>query len=479
MKHAIERGAVATAMVGALFLSGCADFSGIAPKATLKAPQMTGLPTSDAQGTVTADWWRGMGDAQLDHLIDQALQNNPSLQVAQARETRAQAVAGLTDSARWPQASAELDLTRQRFSAESLYPPPYGGAMWNTGTLQLNVGWELDFFGKHRAALDAALGEARAATIDAQAARVLLASQVARTYVQWARLQDQLQVAERTLAQRQALFDLVRERVAAGLDTELELRQSQGALPEARQQIEAVKEQVALTRNALAALVGIPASDLPGQLPTLAALHPLAMAPSIPADWLGHRADVTAARWRVEAGLGNVAQAKSQFYPNVNLVAFAGVSSLGLDRLFNSGAQEYGAGPAINLPIFNGGRLRSQLGVRTADLDAAIASYNATLLDAVRDVADQIASSQSVLRQQQEQQAAQQAAESAYAIALQRYEGGLGNYLQVLSAETTVLNQRRLAVDLGARRLDTQLGLVRALGGGLPPLPQPTAAAHS
>jgi len=479
MKLAFERGGVAVALVGALALAGCADFSGITPKATLKAPDTAGLPTSDAQTAIAADWWHGLGDAQLDRLMELALRNNPSLQVAQARETRAQAVAGLADSARWPQAEAEFDVTRQRFSAKSLYPPPYGGAMWNTGTLQLNVGWELDFFGKHRSALNAALGDARAASIDAQAARVLLASQVARTYVQWARLQDQLTVAERTLAQRQALFDLVRERVAAGVDTELELRQSQGALPESRQQIEAVKEQIALTRNALAALAGVSVQELPAQAPTLAGLQALPQAPSITADWIGHRADVTAARWRVEAGLGNVELAKAQFYPNVNLVAFAGLSSLGLDHLFTSGAQQYGVGPAINLPIFNGGRLRSQLGVRTADLDTAVASYNATVLDAVRDVADQIASSQSVQRQQQEQQAAQQAAESAYAIAVQRYEGGLGNYLQVLSAETAVLNQRRQAVDLGARRIDTQLGLVRALGGGLPLLPQPTAAAHS
>jgi outer membrane protein TolC len=147
-------------------------------------------------------------------------------------------------------------------------------------------------------------------------------------------------------------------------------------------------------------------------------------------------------------------------------VAFAGFSSIGLDRLLQSDSQQWGIGPALRLPIFDGGRLRANLRGKTADLDAAIESYNATVIDAVRDVADQVASMQSVTRQQTEQRAAQQAAESAYAIAVQRYEVGLGNYLNVLSAETAVLAQRRLAVDLSARALDTQVALLRALGGG-------------
>jgi outer membrane protein TolC len=134
-------------------------------------------------------------------------------------------------------------------------------------------------------------------------------------------------------------------------------------------------------------------------------------------------------------------------------------------------------GPAIRLPIFEGGRLRANLRGKAADLDAAIESYNASVLDAVRDVADQVASAQSVTRQQAEQRDAQSAAEAAYDIAVQRYGAGLGNYLNVLTAETSVLAQRREAVDLAARALDTQVGLARALGGGWQPATSTTAAA--
>jgi NodT family efflux transporter outer membrane factor (OMF) lipoprotein len=201
-------------------------------------------------------------------------------------------------------------------------------------------------------------------------------------------------------------------------------------------------------------------------LPALATIKNLVVGTSLPSDLLGRRADIAAARWRVEAATQDVGVARSQFYPNVNLVAFAGLSSIGLDRLLGSGSEQWGFGPAFRLPLFDGGRLRANLRGKTIDLDAAIESYNATVIDAVRDAADQLASAQSISRQQVQQQAAQTSAESAYEIAVQRYAGGLGNLLGVLAAETAVLNQRRMAVDLAARALDNQVALMRALGGG-------------
>jgi NodT family efflux transporter outer membrane factor (OMF) lipoprotein len=228
---------------------------------------------------------------------------------------------------------------------------------------------------------------------------------------------------------------------------------------------------MALTRNALGALVGAPQAAQDIQVPPLAALRPAPLPTEIPANLLGQRADIAAARWRVEAAGKDVVNAKTQFYPNVNLVAFAGFSSIGLGRLLESGSQQWGVGPALRLPIFEGGRLRAQLRTKTADLDAAVESYNASVLDAVRDVADQVASSQSISKQQAEQRQAQSAAEGAYAIAVQRYKAGLGNYLQVLTAESTVLAQRRQSVELAARALDVQVGLARALGGGYVPTP--------
>ena len=425
---------------------------------------------------MASDWWHAWGDPQLDRLVKQALQDNPSLKIAQTRLARALAVTDVADAALLPQVNGAFDATRQLYTRNGAIPAPLAGTIRESGTLQLSASWELDFFGKYRSALDAALGTAQAAEADAQAARVLLSANVVRSYTQLVRLQEQLGVAERTLAQRQETLVLVQDRVKAGLDTRLELHQSEGGLPEARQQIEALKEQMALTRNALGALVGTPQAAQDLQVPPLAALRPTSLPTEIPANLLGQRADIAAARWRVEAAGKDVVNAKTQFYPNVNLVAFAGFSSIGLGRLLESGSQQWGVGPALRLPIFEGGRLRAQLRTRTSDLDAAVESYNASVLDAVRDVADQVASSQSISKQQAEQRQAQSAAEGAYAIAVQRYKAGLGNYLQVLTAESTVLAQRRQSVDLAARALDVQVGLARALGGGYVTTSSPASA---
>jgi NodT family efflux transporter outer membrane factor (OMF) lipoprotein len=466
----------AAAAVAALVLAGCADMAHIDSHAKLRDADSLGLSAAQAAPAVDSQWWLGFGDAQLNALVGQALQGNPDLQVARARLARARATSAIAEAAGKPQIDGGLDLTRQKFSGNYIYPSPLGGSIQETGTLQLNASWELDFFGKNRTAIEAAIGSANAAAADADAARVLLASNVARGYFQWARLTDQLAVARRTLAQREETLKLVRDRVSAGLDTRLELRQSEGGLPQARQQIESLGEQIALAQHALDALVAQPNATQGLAPPALGGIRPIAL-PTIPADLLGRRADIAAARWRVEAATSDVANAKTQFYPNINLVAFAGFSSIGFDNLVKSGSQQWGVGPAIRLPIFEGGRLRANLRGKAADLDAAIESYNASVLDAVRAVADQVASAQSVARQQAEQRDAQSAAEAAYDIAVQRYGAGLGNYLNVLTAETSVLAQRREAVELAARALDTQVGLARALGGGWQPATSTTAAA--
>ena len=449
-----------------LALAGCASPSGIASSAKLEAPATLGAVATDTVAPVAAEWWRGFDDPVLDDLVARAIAGNPSLRIAAARSARAAANTAAADAARSPQVTGSLDAVRQRFSENSFYPPPLAGSVQNTATVQLNGSWDLDLFGRNRAQLEAAIGAERAATADADAARVLLAVNVARSYVQLARLLEQRDVLQRVLDQRNEVFTLTRQRVGAGLDTNVELRQSEGFLPETRQQIEAVDEQVALARHAIAALLAEPSQRFDTLSPKLSALRPVAIPDVVPADLVGRRADIVAARWRVEAAVGDVAAQRAQFYPNVNLTAFVGLSTLGLDRLLRAGSEQWGVGPAITLPIFDAGRLRAGLRGRTADLDAAVETYNGTLVDAIRDVADQISSTRSVVRQQREQDDALASAEAAYDLATQRYRAGLGSYLTVLNAETNVIAQRRLTTDLRARAIDSQMLLVRSLGGG-------------
>jgi NodT family efflux transporter outer membrane factor (OMF) lipoprotein len=457
---------VAVASVLVMALAGCVSPRGIDPSAKLVAPATLGADAAAPVAPVAADWWRSFDDPVLDDLIARATAGNPSLRIAAARSARAAANVSAADAARAPLVTGSGDATRQRFSENSLYPPPLAGSVQNTATLQLNGYWELDLFGRNRAQLEAAIGAERAAIADADAAHVLLAVNVARTYVQLARLVEQRDVLQRALAQREETYSLTNQRVSAGLDTAVELRQSEGQRPETRQQIEATDEQIALARHALAALLAEPPQRFDTLAPRISSLRPIAIPDTVPADLVGRRADIVAARWRVEAAAGDVAAQRAEFYPNVNLTAFIGLSTLGLDRLLRAGSEQWGVGPAISLPIFDAGRLRAALRGRTADLDTAVEIYNGTLVDAIHDVADQISSSQSVVRQQREQDAAQASAEAAYDLATQRYRAGIGSYLTVLAAETNVIAQRRLTTDLRARAIDSQVLLVRALGGG-------------
>lgn len=468
----MSRAVVVKRAVGAVALAclwGCANQGDLQTQVQPLAAERLGLAASSPATLVTeTPWWTALGDPTLDALIEQALRDSPSVQSVSARLRRAQAGLVQADAATSPQVQARAEVDRQRFTERGPYPHPLAGATLNTGTLQLEGTWEADLFGRHRAELQAAVGQHKAAQADAQAARVMLSSQVARAYVQLARLQAQREVAVRGLAQRQALMDLIRQRVGAGLDTVVELKQGEGALPEARQQIEAVDEQITLTRHWLAALTLQPMQDVQALAPRWPVLQAQAVPTQVPLNLLGQRADVMALRWRAEAAGAQSDAARTLFYPNLNINAYVGLSAIGLDQLFKSGTRQWGLLPALDLPLFDGDRRRANLQGHLAEQDLAVASYNQAVIDAVHDVADQLSSAQSIERQRHDQAQAQQAAESAYDVAVQRYKAGLGPYLTVLSAEAAVLQQRRLGVDLKGRALDTRVNLARALGGHWP-----------
>lgn len=474
---------LAAAAITLLFMGGCADPGATTATSRPMTAADAGLDVKTAAWTgPQAQWWRDFGNMQLDGLIDAALQRNPNLQAASARLARATADAAAAGAQLLPQAGASASVTRERYSANGLYPAPLAGNVWNTGDLTLSGSWELDFFGRNAAALDASLGIERATQADVAAARVLLAAQVANAYVQLAQAMDERDVLARTLEQRERLYKLIGDRVAAGLDTQVELRQGEGALPDTRMQIEAVNARIAGWRHALADLTAQPLAATESVAPHLRDLNlePLPAA-GLTADLLGQRADIAAARERAGASLAHVREARAAFYPSVNLTAFIGLSALGLDNLLQGDSRQLGVSPAIHLPIFEGGRLRAGLQGASADSDAAIDSYNQTVLSAVHDVADQMTATASVKRQQIEQVQSARAAEAAYALAEQRYQGGLGTYLQVLSAETAVLTQRRNAVDLQAQALQARINLCRALGGGYraADIPAPDASSQA
>jgi NodT family efflux transporter outer membrane factor (OMF) lipoprotein len=479
LARASGRAMLTTALLAALaLLAACATPTPAPPAAPMTDARQLGAGDA-ATPWPDARWWTRYGDAGLDQLIERALQNQPSLQLVQARVRVAEAALRASDAARGPQAQVSGDMTYQRFSENGLVPPQLAGENRWVNNLQVGAGWELDLFGRQRAALDAAVGQWRAALADAQAARVLLAANVAGAYFNLARLVEARAVAADALQQREQIVALVRERIGAGLDSQVDLRQAEGLVAQTQVEIEALDESIGRTRHALAELAGLGPQALDALTPTLARVASFELPAALPADLLGRRADLVAQRWRVEAAARDTDVARAQFYPNVNLTAFIGLSAIGLDRFVNAGSLTYGAGPALSLPLFEGGRLQANLDARRADVDAAIVGYNGALQRALREVADELTGLRSLERQQRAQREATTAADAAYALALQRYRAGLGNFLVVLTAQTNVLTQRRAATELKARHLASEVALVRALGGGYDAgtdAPPPTAA---
>lgn len=464
--HTRRRCRASVAVAIGLWLAGCALPAHLPPPLVELDGAALGIAKDAAFPPVAEAWWLVFQDPALDTLVEKAVKDNPSLVIADARLRHANAIAARVDADAWPLIVARFDNVYQRFPEHALFPPSIGGTRQNLATAQLAMSWELDFFGRNRAAFDAALGAAGAAQADAAMARLQLSTQVVRTYVQLARLIALREIADRTLAQRTEVLALVRRRTDAGLDTAVELQQAEGAIPDTRQLIDALDELIDARRHSLAALTVQPIDTFAALEPHIGRLQPQPLPGSVPADLLGRRPDIDAARRRAEAAASELDVARADFYPSVNLVAFAGFNALGLDRLFESGSRQMGVGPAIRLPIFDAGRLRANQRAKAADLDAAIAVYNSAVLEAVRDTADQITTLESIARQQQDQARSQVFAERAYRLAVQRYEAGVGSYLVVLSAETSVLSQRRAGADLRARALDGQAKLMRALGGG-------------
>ena len=263
-----------------LVLGGCAS-----PGAVHSTAVLLGA-TADAASTTAwpADrWWQAYGDSTLDRLVDQAINGQPGLQLAQARLRQAQAAVGGAEAAQQPQVNAAVDLTDQRFTENGLVPPPLAGSVrWNNSG-QIGLSWELDLFGRQRAALASAIGQLRAAEAETQAARVLLAGHVAAGYFNLARLVAQRSVGTQSLQQRVQVLALVQQRVAAGLDTQVERRQAEGLIAQSRVEIEALEEAIGRARHALAELGGQRPAALDTLTPTLAAVRSTPLPTGLPA----------------------------------------------------------------------------------------------------------------------------------------------------------------------------------------------------
>ncbi|WP_284399336.1 efflux transporter outer membrane subunit [Dyella lipolytica] len=413
------------------------------------------------------DWSERFGDPQLTALINEAVANSPTLAEAKARVEKASAYTEQAHAAIGPKADVKYAFTREHLSGNTYLPPPVGNSWQSENSLTLGASYELDLWGKNHEALRSAISERKAAEAEEQQARLILSTSVAHAYVHLALLYALRDVAQNEVASRTSIGSLTQARVQTGLDNEVESRTVDVTINATQTDVSELDGKIATTRYQLAALLGKgPDRGLQITRPVLLDASDDALPSSLPADLLSRRPDVVAAHWRIDATGHDVKVAKADFFPDINLVAAFGYDAFGWGHLFDASSRQVQAGPAIHLPLFDGGALRAQLKDRYADYDQAVAAYDQTLVGALNEVATQVAAIRAVEQQQTTAQRAYDASRRAYDLEIIRYKAGLDPQLQVLSADVARLEQSQRIATLRMQRLDAQIALIQSLGGG-------------
>lgn len=452
-------------------LTGCAGLpSGQELQSTKGVDQYQSAVSLSAPLVAWPDeqWWQHYGDPQLDSLIHEGLANSPDMAVAAARLRNADASRQIFNANLYPQISANGSVTEQKQSYNYLTPRNMTPDGWQDyGRASIDFNWEIDFWGKNRAALAATTSEQQASQAELAQARLTLATSIAAEYAELAHLFATRDTLAEAVKVRTRTSELFAQRFANGLETRGSLREAEARQAAAEGDLLQVDEQLGLQRNRLAALLGAgPDRGLEIARPQFKFDHHFALPAELAVNLLGRRPDIVASRLQVEAHSKRVDEKKAGFYPNINLAAFIGVQSLGLDLLSKGGSSFGSVGPAISLPIFNAGRLQGELRGARARYEEAVANYNKTVTQALRDVADSAVSQKALAARLNKSERAVGAAGEAYQVARNRYEGGLSSYLEVLSAEDALLTNLRALTDLRSRSVSLDIALTRALGGG-------------
>jgi multidrug efflux system outer membrane protein len=467
MKHASPSGRALLAILIALTLAGCAaparllapDLRDDVPLAGLQAPARAGWPA--------AQWWRQYHDPQLDDLMDRATGQSPDLVLAQSRVNQAEQSARLAAAQLGLSVNGSAQVARQRLSDHGLIPSQFLGFSWyNQADLGAQLKYDFDWWGKKRATLEAALDQAHAAEAQRSAAALALQYAVADTYFGWQADQARLQLADQALATQRQFSRIADLRVKQGVDLPDEAQKARAQLAAVQEMRVALEGSAKIRRVSLASLLGVSPEQLPDLQP-----RPLPRVDEgIPAnaalDLIARRPDIAASRWQVEAALRQTDAARAEFFPDFSISAMAGLSSIDLGKLFTAGSRTFSLTPALHLPIFNGGALKANYGVSKAQLDAAIAQYDSTVLAAAREVATQALGAQQIAARRVIQRTRVDAQQQLLANAQARATQGVRDARESLVAKAQWLQQRDTAVQLQAQAVATDLALVKALGGG-------------
>ncbi|MET3432669.1 NodT family efflux transporter outer membrane factor (OMF) lipoprotein [Herbaspirillum seropedicae] len=471
------------ALACALSLAGCAsgpDYT--RPQVDMPAawtPEAPWRSMQPADATPRGPWWERFGDAQLNALQQQALAGNQTLAIATARLAQARAQLNVTGAAQAPQVNLNARAARSRISANrplTNYNSPNFSTVQNDFALGASVSYEVDFFGRVQRSVEAAGAAAEQSAADLENTRLLLTAELATNYFNLRELDVELDVVRRAIAlQRQAL-ELATARHDLGATSGLDMAQQQALLDSTLTQIDLLGRQRAQYEHAIATLTGTPAPAF-SITPSLTPITPPAIPVGVPSDVLERRPDIAAAERAMAAANAQIGVASAAYYPSFMLQPSYGVDSRNWATLFNAPSLLWSLGVSASQSLFDGGRLRAGVDFSQAGYEATVASYRRTVLTAMQEVEDGITGLAALERAYAQSQLAITSARRVLEIASSRYEGGATPYLDVITAQQSLLNSERQAAQLMGQRLLVSVFLIKALGGDWQSRTHPAEAA--
>ena len=468
-------------------LAGCA----VGPNFVKPKPQVPAQwsPTATANGTeggahVTAEraqtvaWWSSFNDATLTTLVQQSAGQNLDVKQAVLRIDEAQAETAVVAGGLWPDVSANASWSRQRLSSNTpngaifglKFPglPPTLVNPYNQYQLGLGASWTLDLFGTARRSIEAADAEMQAAVEGEHAALLTMVSDVAATYIDLRGAQARRAILERSLATQRDLLQLTRDRRNAGLTSDLDVENATAEVGTTQAEVPLADREITVDVNELSELMAQPPEALRTQLGQAQAVPPVppVVPIGLPSDLARRRPDIRQAEANLHAATAEIGVAISNYFPKLTLTAGGGFQSEGLSQLIQTASRFASIGPAIELPIFEGGRLRATVRLQRVKAKEAAVAYAQTVLVALHQVEDALAAYGADQARRASLDTAATASRNARMLARQRYQSGVASFIDVLDAERTE-EQNELALADAATAVSADLvQLYRALGGG-------------
>jgi multidrug efflux system outer membrane protein len=456
----------ASALLLAITLGGCSMAPTYERPEAPVAQSWSGPATQPGAAASNLDWQTFIVDSELRELVKVALDNNRSLRQTLLDIEQARAQYRIQRSERVPGLNGAANGNRQRLPADL----SNSGSSAVSSSYQVGLSlpeYELDLFGRVKSLTDAALEQYLSTEEAARSARIALIAEVSQAYLTYDGAQRRLQLTEQTLASREDSLGLISQRRSAGAATALDYQEALGLVEQSRAELESNARQKQQALNALVLLLGT--SDAARRIPQVPQDKPMLIqdiAPGTPSELIERRPDILAAEHLLKARNADIGAARAAFFPRISLTGSFGTSSAEMSGLFDDGSRSWSFVPTLSLPIFDAGRNSANLDLAKVRKDSAVAAYEGTIQTAFREVADALAATDTLRREEAARRALANTTNETLKLAKARYEGGVDSHLRYLDAQRSNFVNESAYIETSTQRQIALVDLFRALGGG-------------